>query len=363
MEAALPDRVVEEPPLPERPSATDPEPESAETDDLELSAKDERDLAWLSAHDDSVNDAGAAEALGVQVGEFTAWREANGIPPKHGRSVGQDKDLERMAAYEETGSDDEASARLGIHPGTFAAWRKAHGLVAKRKKRERVDLAGIDDMAWMQAYESSRSDVEAAGRLSTTVTLFVNWRRAHGLAAKRWDGMSDEDSARYQAAYDSTDSDVAAAKAVGVSYQRFTTWRSKKGLKPKGSRPIPIDHEERLRTYEDTNSDREAADLLGISVEAFKTWRRTLDLPSQGGSIRDGHGRVLLKSDRDRRYFEAYVTGCPDKELGPQLGTSELAFGRWRGRLGLPANHAGKCRFPGDGIDLRNGEVIVQRRT
>ncbi len=266
-----------------------------------------------------------------------------------------------MAAYEETSSDDDASARLGIHPGTFAAWRKAHGLAAKKKKRERVDLSGIDDMVWMQVYESARSDVEAANRLSTTVTQFVTWRRAHGLTAKRWDGLSDEEDARYQTAYDGTDSDLAASKVAGVSYQRFNTWRSKKGLSAKGSRPVPIDHDARMKAYEDTNSDREAADQLGISVQAFKTWRRTLELPSQGGAIRDGQGRAPLKSDRDRRYFEAYLTGGADKDLGPELGTSELAFGRWRSRLGLPSNHHGKCKFTGEGIDLRNGDVIGRK--
>lgn len=203
---------------------------------------------------------------------------------------------------------------------------------------------------YRRTYETTHSDVEAARILGVPQFRFTRWRRSRGLPSKYEPGGTplrpNVELAR-RAAYESTRTDREAAAAAGVSKAAFSKWREYRLLpaKPKTPRPRASDAEV-LRwfvAWEMTNNDREAAELLGMSYCGFNVRRRRwLRVPAHNVPTIGHRGRLIRGREEERR-MAVYRLGLSDREAAKILGIHRASFQGWRGYRKLPSARWTDC--------------------
>ncbi|HET6399661.1 MAG TPA: hypothetical protein VFH47_08930 [Candidatus Thermoplasmatota archaeon] len=155
-----------------------------------------------------------------------------------------------------------------------------------------------DDVLWVVAWFLAESDTQAADHLGVSQSTFSHWARRHGLPTK----------GRFKFPPLPEGSDLEAA-----------------------IRHYNADAEVRRRkdAWQKANHFKDGAERVGIFRTAFGVWARGAGLVPKAALHDPGPG------GRDERYMRAYRESATDAEAARLVGTSEVAFARWRRRLGL----------------------------
>ena len=192
------------------------------------------------AYNDNPSDMTAAAALGMDRSAFSRWRTLQGLPIKSmptGARVTPQEDRNRRLAYQMTESDREAAWVLGIPVGTFNAWRERTGFANKwngRRPEQRTSTPQ-EQRRRLDAWASSRTISEAAGKVGITPSAFESWTKRRGipspvkiLAPTRL-GFSEQDIRMWHA-YCTAFSDHESANRLGINHTSVRRWRRRNNL-------------------------------------------------------------------------------------------------------------------------------------
>lgn len=292
---------------------------------LRVQARQARYARYNEAYNAAANDLEAAVMLGLNKHKFSRWRTENGLPAKEGKTedatlrIGEERLIQ---AFETSKTDQEAASKVGLPTAAFALWARKtnrHYNDATKVRHSQVEQHQIDTER-LSAYNSTNSDEEAAAKLGIHQTTFYAWRKKLKLPAKIWTSLQ----AQRRKAYEETSNDLEAAKRLGLSYNTWAAYRKHQGWPPKVPAEVYEDEASKLDAYHATTSDVEAAQTLGIKAQNFGAWRRRRGLPEK------------YFADRHAAMLEAYNKTNSDVEAAASLGIPVHSMGDWRRAQGLP---------------------------
>jgi hypothetical protein len=112
------------------------------------------------------------------------------------RRISYEEERRRRRAYRYAPSDAQAAMRLGLSLATFSTWRRSRGLPPRRRlalQQKRLkpalqSLARGEEARRRAAFETARTDREAAQALGMRWETVAQWRRDRGLPAKNRTG-------------------------------------------------------------------------------------------------------------------------------------------------------------------------------